>query len=229
MAAKKKRRRKPSSEELVRSVAAESRRKVARVALVILAGSYLLTIWLDAVASNVPSKLLPRPWVYFAQIAHLFTDASTRVIDYRAEGWSCSEHAWHEIDVRPYFPIDAEDKESRFQRAMQFYRKNRTVMHALEDFVIRRYNASSAHEPIGGVRFLSLRIPFPAPGEKVERYAWRPLSTYPKEIRHDWYWTKKSKRAERCGYPIAPRDEEPDVEPLPSAWPSEKDLEENKP
>ena len=46
--------------------------------------------------------------------------------------------------MRPYFRIDADNKENRFQRALQFYRKNRNVMRALEDFIVARHNATGA-------------------------------------------------------------------------------------
>src|SRR5262249_25788462 len=125
--------------------------------------------------------------------------------------WSCADRAWHEIDVFPYFPIDRDNKENRFQRALQFYRKNRTVMRALDDFVVGRHNRTG-EAPIGGVRFLSLRIPYPQPGEHVDPYERRALARYPADERHDWYWTPKSRRAERCGYPLPPKakEDEPD-------------------
>ena len=78
-----------------------------------------------ASAAPCPRRSTPRPWLYFSQVAALFVNAAPKVIDYRAEGWSCTEHRWIEIDVRPYFRIDADNKENRFQRALQFYRKNR--------------------------------------------------------------------------------------------------------
>src|SRR3954469_9948400 len=130
-----------------------------RGAWIVVAGLYLVTVWLDGVGSTVPAKITPRAWLYFSQVAALFVNAAPKVIDYRAEGWSCSEKRWTEIDVRPYFRIDAENKENRFQRALQFYRKSRTVMRALEDFVVERNNASGA-TPIGGVRFASLRLSY---------------------------------------------------------------------
>jgi hypothetical protein len=172
---------------------------------IVVAGMYLVTVWLDGVGSNVPAKLTPRPWLYFAQVAALFVTAAPKVIDYRAEGWSCSERRWTEIDVRPYFRIDRDNKENRFQRALQFYRKNRTVMRALEEFVVKRSNASGG-ALIGGVRFSSLRLSYPAPGEHVAPYERLPLATYSGEQRHDWYWTPKSRRTERCGQRPDPSD-----------------------
>lgn len=190
MAAAKKR----EAEEAVATLKRDRRRLWIRGILALVASAYLGTLWLDGVGSNLPAKMLPRPWVYFAQVAALFPYTSPVVIDYRAEGWSCSEHAWHEIDVRPWFPIDADTKENRFQRALQFYRTNRPVMQELEAYIVK-------HDPskIGGVRFSSLRIPYPKPGEHVNETTRKPLSAYPKEQRKAWYWTPNSRRAERCG------------------------------
>lgn len=177
-----------------------------------IAGLYLATVWFDGVGSTWPAKLTPRPWLYFSQVAALFVNAAPKVIDYRAEGWSCSDHRWVEIDVRPYFRIDADNKENRFQRALQFYRKNRNVMRPLEDYVVRRYNAGGGPQ-IGGVRFSSLRLPYPAPGEHVAPFEQRPLASYSADEKHDWYWTPKSRRAQRCGAPEpsdGSRDDESD-------------------
>ena len=168
-----------------------------------IAGLYLATVWFDGVGSTWPAKITPRPWLYFSQVAALFVNAAPKVIDYRAEGWSCSEHRWVEIDVRPYFRIDADNKENRFQRALQFYRKNRNVMRPLEDYVVKRYNAGGGTTQIGGVRFSSLRLPYPAPGEHVAPFEQRPISSYSADEKHDWYWTPKSRRAQRCGAPEA--------------------------
>lgn len=166
--------------------------------LVAVAAAYLATVWLDGVGSNLPAKLLPRAALYFGQIAALFKWAGEKQIDYRAEGWLCAERRWTEIDVRPYFPLDAGNKENRFYRAVQFYRRDRKVMRALDEYVVERENARRDDE-IGGVRFLSLRIPYPAPGTTIAPYERRALSAYPEDQRHDWYWTPKSKRTARCG------------------------------
>ena len=166
-----------------------------------VAGLYLATVWFDGVGSTWPAKVTPRPWLYFSQVAALFVNAAPKVIDYRAEGWSCSEHRWVEIDVRPYFRIDADNKENRFQRALQFYRKNRNVMRALEDFVVKRHNATSGTTTIGGVRFSSLRLPYPAPGEHVAPFEQRPLASYSADQKKDWFWTPTSRRTQRCGAP----------------------------
>ncbi|MDB4935558.1 MAG: hypothetical protein JWP87_2530 [Labilithrix sp.] len=182
-----------------------------RIVWITIAALYLATVWLDGVGSNWPAKIAPRPWIYFSQVAALFVNAAPKVIDYRAEGWSCSEHRWTEIDVRPYFHIDADNKENRFQRALQFYRKNRAVMRALEDFIVKRHNATGAN--IGGVRFSSLRLPYPPPGAHVAPFEQKPLASYSADQKHDWYWTPGSRRAQRCGRPEGPSEPRDDDAP----------------
>jgi hypothetical protein len=168
--------------------------------LVAVAGLYLADVWLDGVGSSLPGKLLPRSLLYFGQIAALFPHAGEKQIDYRAEGWVCSEHRWVEIDPRPWFPIDHDNKENRFYRAVQFYRENRKVMRALDEYVTTHRNAShDANEKIGGVRILSLRIPLPAPGTKIDPYKREELAKFPEDQRHHWYWSPASMRRERCG------------------------------
>lgn len=163
----------------------------------LVAFAYLTTVWFDGIGSTLPAKLTPRPWLYFAQVAALFKHAGMMVIDYRAEGWVCSEKKWVEIDVRPWFRIEADTKESRFHRALQFYRRERKVMRALEAYVMQRYEAS-AGPPIGGVRFSSLRIPYPNMGDRIERMQRKPLAAYPTEMQHPWYYTPLSRRREQC-------------------------------
>lgn len=186
-----------------------------------VAALYLVTVFFDGIGSKLPAKITPRPWLYFAQVAALFTTAAPKVIEYRAEGWSCSARRWVEIDVTPYFRIDSGNKENRFQRALQFYRKNRAVMRALDDYVVRR--RSEAGEPIGGVRFSSLRLPYPGPGEHVSPFEPKPLATYPPDQKKEWYWTPKSRRVERCGSAAdTPDMSKEDDSSAPS--PSTKDL-----
>lgn len=169
-----------------------------RFALIGLATLYLADVWLDAVGSTLPAKLLPRSLLFFGQIAALFPKAGEKQIDYRAEGWVCADRKWVEIDPRPFFPIDGDNKENRFYRAVQFYRENRKVMRALDEYVTKHHNASRDNK-IGGVRILSLRIPLPAPGTKIDPYKREELAKYPEDQRHNWYWTPGSMRRERCG------------------------------
>jgi hypothetical protein len=183
-----------------------------RVALRILAGAYLLGVWLDGSGSGIPASILPRAANYFVQVAALFPWAAVTSIDYRAEGFVCSEQAWMELDTRPYFLIDPDDKENRFNRAMHFFRENRTTMNALDSYLVENHN-SAKHEDgiprdlaIGGVRLLSLRIPIPSPGAQLERYSREPLSSYPEQQRKGFYHTPRSKLAERCGRRIEGAD-----------------------
>jgi hypothetical protein len=166
---------------------------------------YLATVWLDGVGSNWPARAMPRIWVFFAQYAALFAHAGLMTIDYRAEGWSCSDKRWVELDVKPWFRIDAENKESRFHRALFFYRKDRRVMRELEEYVIQRNNESASRPAIIGVRFSSLRIPYPPIGSHVDRDDRKPLASYPREQRHSLYYTPMSKRRARCGEPDPPK------------------------
>jgi len=177
----------------------DRRARWSRVGLCAAALAYFATVWLDGIGSAQPAKYLPRIWVYFAQIAALFKNAGLAAVDYRAEGWMCSERKWVEIDVRPYFEIDADNKENRFQRALQFHRRDRKVMRALEDYIVKHYNDAHAASPVAGVRFSSLRVPYPAPGAHVDRYERKPLASFPREMKHDWYFTPQTRRAEKCG------------------------------
>jgi hypothetical protein len=141
-------------------------------------------------------RVLPRPVLFFCQIAALFPHAATFSIEYRAQGYTCGNRVV-ELDLRPFFPIHAEDKENRFDRAMHFYRQDRTVMQALETYVLREHNRSDP-DKIGGVSFMSLRIPLPAPGAPFPRYERKPLSDYPPEYRKIWYATPHDTVLRRC-------------------------------
>jgi hypothetical protein len=177
----------------------------SRVALGALAGCYLAGVWLDGVGSTLPSHFLPRAANYFLQVAALFPKAATMTIDYRAEAWVCADRKWEELDTRPYFPLDPDDKENRFQRVMHFFRDDRTVMHALDDYLVEQHPSGKGADgidplkPIGGIRVMSLRIPLPAPGEALQRFGREPLSAYPESERHHFYHTTRAKAAERCG------------------------------
>ncbi len=195
----------PESGEFVRMKRLGTGARSARVALRVLAGVYLAGVWLDGVGSTLPALVLPRVANYFFQVAALFPRAATMSIDYRAEAWVCSDKKWEELDTGPYFPIDPDDKENRFQRVMHFFRQDETTMHALDAYLVQRHDSGKARDgidpdkPVGGVRLLSLRIPLPNPGEPLQRSRRLPLPAYPEEERHVWYHTPRSKAAERCG------------------------------
>ena len=174
-------------------------------ALRVLAALYLVGVWLDGTGTGIAARVLPRTPNYFLQVAALFPyDPPSPSIDYRAEAFLCvDERAWTEIDTRPYFPIDADDKENRFERVMHFFRENRKTMNALDAYLVERHNAGGREDGIqgriGGVRFVSLRIPIPPPGTRLERTVRRPLSAYPDEQRALFYHTPRSRLGERCG------------------------------
>jgi hypothetical protein len=180
--------------------------------LTAIAALYLGCVWLDAMGSNLHTRLLPNTLTYFTQVAGLFPNAAVATIEYRVEGWDCAGNRWREIDPRPDFPMDADSKENRFYRALHFFRQSRPVMHALDEFLVDRHNARAreAREKvglIGGIRTQSIRVPLPQPGQKIEPYARLPADSYPEDQRRYWYWTPRSRREERCGGPSSPGGE----------------------
>jgi len=176
-----------------------------QVALRLLAGAYLVGVWLDGTGTGIPARILPRPASYFLQVAALFPWAAVATIDYRAQAFVCGKDEWEELDTRPYFPIDSDDKENRFNRVMHFLRDNRKTMNALDAYLVERHNSGRSDDgiprdrPIGGIRVLSLRIPIPSPGERLQRVGRLPLSSYPEDERKFFYHTLRSTLAERCG------------------------------
>jgi hypothetical protein len=168
-----------------------------RRGLAVLSFAYLANVWLDAAGVRVAGRLLPRPIAYFAQIACLFPHAATEQIEFRAAGYLCADRRFAELDVRPFFPIHKDDKESRFDRALFFYRRHRPTLLALEDYLVRKQNQSGGQR-IGGVEIMSLRIPLPEPGQAFERYQRRPLDSYPASYRKYWYTTPPAQRSARC-------------------------------
>ena len=179
-----------------------------RLALRSLAVVYLLAVWLDGAGCGAPARVLPRTAAYFVHVAALFPLAATASIDYRAEAYVCSQETWTEIDTRPYFPIDPNDKENRFNRVMHFFRENRPTMRAVDSYIVDSHNTSDLGDgiphdsTIGGVRLLSLRIPIPAPGGPLDHFRRQPLSTYPEDERKVFYHTPRSKLSARCGRPV---------------------------
>jgi len=114
-------------------------------------------------------------------MAALFPRAATHSIEYRAQGYTCSGPV-REIDLRPYFPIHADDKENRFSRAMHFVRGEPIAMEALEAYVMREYNRATS-EKIGGVSFVGLYVPIPALGTPFPRNSRIPLTEFGKDVR----------------------------------------------
>ncbi|MCA9670292.1 MAG: hypothetical protein KC503_32075 [Myxococcales bacterium] len=170
-----------------------------RRALLAAACAYLAIVFLSAMHSRLVLRHTPAPVLFFAESARLFPFAAERIIEYRVEGFFCAKHRFAEVDPRPYFPVRADDKESRFHRVGFFYRRTRKVMRALEDYLIRRVNADAPPAGrIGAIRFFSLRRPLPRPGEKAPRFERRPLDKIPNRYRKMWYVTPASRRVANC-------------------------------
>jgi hypothetical protein len=200
-----------------------------------LAGLYLLGVWLEGVGWGAPQRSFLPHWIgFFMQCAALFPRAAHFAIDYRAEGYVCSEGEWKELDVRPYFPIDVNDKESRFQRVMFFYRRQRHVMNTVEQFLVDVHNKGAkddgipADEKIGGVRLLSIRGPIPNIGDPLERVHWVPLAEIPENERKTWHQTKSATITERC-FGKRPRPQRPTPETPNVDHPSEDEPNEPRP
>lgn len=180
-------------------------RAAPRLALRAVSVIYLAGLWLDGVGCDWPARAMPRPVEYFMQVAALFPDAATSASQYRAEGWVCDGARWTELDVRPYFPLDPDDKENRFQRALHFYRDEPAMLGALDAYLVQRHDtrplddAIPADRAIGGVRLVSVREPIPRPGSEIRRYERRPLADYPVAERHVVYRTPKATIDQRCG------------------------------
>lgn len=168
-----------------------------RVVALLLGILYPALVIGDTAVPRVTASIVPRPLLYFAQVAALFPRASIYTIEFRAQGWFCDQKRFEEIDLRPYFPIHADDKENQFSRAMFFYLENRPVMHAIDDYITFGFDRDHA-ERIGGVRLLSLREPIPKPGTDFPLFRRRPLAEIPKREWKFWYWTPISKRKQRC-------------------------------
>jgi len=169
----------------------------SQMVITALAVSYLGFVFLAGARSKIPSEVLPRPLLYFAQISCLFPKASVMRIDYRIEVRHCGSPEWKEIEVAPLFPIHPNDKENRYYRAMFFHRRNAEVMRELDDYVQRE--ASGPDQKIARVRFMSLRIPFPEFGSDYPPYVYLPSNEYTDEERKIWWRTPASVGRERCG------------------------------
>jgi hypothetical protein len=173
--------------------------RVGRKVVVGLAALYLLAVWLEAAGSSWPNRLLPLPLRFFVQVAELFPNAAQDAVEWRAKAWHCGSGRFEELDVRPFFPIRRDDKESRFYRAMFFHHRQRRVLQALEDFVVRAQNGAHPDDRVGGMMFLSLLVPIPPPGTPEQRYQWRPLDEYPASVaRHYWYVAAPEAARRRC-------------------------------
>lgn len=176
-----------------------------RRALLVIGAGWVVLLGALALDRGLPARVpaVPR---FFLQSSCLFPRAGEMQIEYRVEAYACQARKFQELDHRPYFPLRADDKESRFHRVGHFYRRNRTVMQALERYLIDRHNRRAAgggagdgvEGPIGGIRFMSLRIPLPPMGARVERNRVGPLHEYTADQRVTWYITSIAARRAYC-------------------------------
>lgn len=172
----------------------------ARIGLVVLAGMYYLALLHHPVEIHWLA-----PAEFFTEATALFPRASEYALEYRLEGWSCSASAWQPLDPRPYFPIQPDDKESRFQRLAHFYGEltpaNRPVMVALADYIIAGHAAGADDGiagKIGGIQMVVVLRKVPAVGTPIERYTYDPLGPIPPDQRKDKYHTTMTERKRRC-------------------------------
>ncbi len=164
-----------------------------------LAGAvaYLALVWLDAVGTGIPSAILPLPIRFFVQVAQLFPRAAVDAIEWRAKGFHCDRRRFEELDLSPYFPIHANDKENRFDRALFFYLEDKRVLEALDTFIADA--EGNRGDRLGGVMLLSLRSRIDAPGSDEPRYRRVPVDQIPPSVtRRYWYVTGADERERRC-------------------------------
>jgi hypothetical protein len=166
-------------------------------------------LYFGALLCHPPRYQWLRPAAFFTEATSLFPYSSKVVLEYRIEVWVCGQD-WKPIDPRPYFPIEPDDKESRFQRLGYFYfnskaktlnRRELAVAKALDEYISRRHATGvddGAPGPIGGIRVMKITRPFPSPGEPVERYHYDPFATVPAEQIKEKWATPASERKQRC-------------------------------
>ncbi len=170
-----------------------------RRSAVALAALFLSLVWLDAVGTGIWTAV-PGPARFFCQVAQLFPHAAEQIIEWHAEGYRCATGRFEELDVAPYFPIHAGDKESTFDRALFFYFKERKVQRALDAYLSANEARRGVEQKIGGVMLMSVRLPLPEAGNVAECYQRHTLAEQPANAdRHYWYVTGADERARRCG------------------------------
>jgi hypothetical protein len=169
----------------------------------VVTGTAIFFLLVIAVSTSPFPIQLFRTARFFTQMSCLFPDASTHAIEYRVEAWSCAHQKWEELDYRTFFPLRPEDKENRFQRLGHFYRNDKAVLGTMEAYLMDQHNREGAPPDgidgkIGGVRFMSLRIPIPPVGTDLERYRYKTLTEYPEGYRKYWYQATQSERGAAC-------------------------------
>lgn len=179
---------------------------------------------------SVPQRSSVKPIAFFLEAAGLFPNAALISFEFRLEGWSCGRRRWERVDPRPYFPIEADNKESRFHRAVEFFHYKespaveRIVMTALDDYIVAHHGdvADGFDGPIGGIRVYEVWRDLPPPGDDTARYAYRPLAplapgehvkrasmldkTDVNKNQRKFYMTDRELRATRCKAEKADKD-----------------------
>jgi hypothetical protein len=166
-----------------------------RIAIAVIAGIYLVLLVIQPAQRGWKS-----PIAYFTTCTGLFPqadwvgsdDASKQpgAKEFRIEAWSCERTRWEAFDPQPYFPIQADDKESRLPRMIHFYIElgataadERATAHALEDFLFQHHDDDGADDGVpgtlGGIRLSRVATPFGAVGDTVARYRYEPLAPVP--------------------------------------------------
>ena len=163
--------------------------------------AWLAALYLFALIKHPPAKRGLRIAALFTQTTCLFPNADVYAIDFRLEGWSCTRRRFEPVDPRAYFPIQADDKESRFQRFSYFYAHNAPSMQALEDWIVALHGdrEDGLSGPIGGIRVSKWTHPIPEIGAAIEPYEYRPLDKVPEDQRKKLWWTQTAERNARCG------------------------------
>jgi hypothetical protein len=176
-----------------------------RWALVVVAFLYFVGLLTCSSGwKTVPQSPVLKQVGFFVEAAGLFPKADVISFEYKLEAWSCERRRWEKMDPRPYFPIEADNKESRFQRLVWFFRKSanlRTVMNALDEYVVAHHAGAddAVSGVIGGIRVYEVWRDLPPPGETTARYAYAPLRPLqPNEQRKDIFNTRTSVRKQRC-------------------------------
>jgi hypothetical protein len=166
-----------------------------RGVLIAVAGAYFVLL-----SKRLPDQKWARPISHFVRATCLFPGAVRATNSYQLAAWSCGRVRWEPLDVRAYFPMSAEDKESRFYRLAHFYKRNRRVMEALDAHIAARHpdTTDGLDGAIGGIRLYQKRKPIPPPGSKVERFVFDPLPPIPREGIQDHFYTPGPERKRRC-------------------------------
>jgi hypothetical protein len=167
-----------------------------------LALAGLAALYYAALLKHPTNEGAWRPIAFFTNATCLFPRSDSYSIEYRLAAWSCTDVKWEPLDPRPYFPIQADDKESRLQRVAYFYKSNRTVMRALDAFVVDGHDHGAPDGVagrLGGIRLFEVLRPLPAPGDAFDRYVFDPLAELPKTGLREAYYTPGLERRSRCG------------------------------